>query len=166
MAIFLPSNVVLMTTPQASKGWAPVTSSVLCQPVLHRTRCRSQLLFYCLTLSYDLPKRPQTLPNVYIGHRDIRADCERPMFYVGLYAAVGMFGVVLQLASAALQYTGALKASRIPFDGVFLAKTGFDFEHAPLLRSRLFITVVTYKPLSGFTTRNLKADHEFSLRGP
>ncbi|KAJ7318302.1 hypothetical protein DFH08DRAFT_942605, partial [Mycena albidolilacea] len=54
---------------------------------------------------YDLPKRPQTLPNVYIGHRDIRADCERPMFYVGLYAALGMFGVVLQLTSAVLQYT-------------------------------------------------------------
>ncbi|KAJ7862943.1 hypothetical protein B0H14DRAFT_3863054 [Mycena olivaceomarginata] len=100
-----------MATPQPSKGWSPVTSSVLCQPVLHRTRCQSQLLFYCVTLSrfkykqYDLPKRPQTLPNVYIGHRDIRADCERPMFYVGLYAALGMFGVVLQLTSAVLQYT-------------------------------------------------------------
>jgi hypothetical protein len=38
------------------------------------------------------------------------------MFYVGLYAALGMFGVVLQLTSAALQYTGALKASGIPFE--------------------------------------------------
>ncbi|KAJ7847115.1 hypothetical protein B0H14DRAFT_3138595 [Mycena olivaceomarginata] len=40
---------------------------------------------------YDLPKRPQTLPNVYIGHRDIRADCERPMFYVESNARSLMF---------------------------------------------------------------------------
>jgi hypothetical protein len=40
---------------------------------------------------------------------------ERPMFYVGVYAALGMLGVVLQLTSAALQYTGALRASRILF---------------------------------------------------
>jgi hypothetical protein len=37
------------------------------------------------------------------------------MFYVGVYAALGMLGVVLQLTSAALQYTGALRASRILF---------------------------------------------------
>ncbi|KAJ6562830.1 hypothetical protein DFH09DRAFT_1035588 [Mycena vulgaris] len=39
----------------------------------------------------------------------------RPFFYIGVYAAIGMFGVGLQLASVALQYTGALRASRILF---------------------------------------------------
>jgi len=40
---------------------------------------------------------------------------DRPMFYIGVYAAIGMFGIVLQLTSVALQYTGALRASRILF---------------------------------------------------
>ncbi|KAJ7662919.1 multidrug resistance-associated ABC transporter [Mycena rosella] len=39
----------------------------------------------------------------------------RPLFYIGVYAAIGMLGIVLQLASVALQYTGALRASRILF---------------------------------------------------
>ncbi|KAJ7619563.1 hypothetical protein FB45DRAFT_931097, partial [Roridomyces roridus] len=37
---------------------------------------------------------------------------ERPMFYVGVYAAIMCSGVVLQLVSAILQYVGALRASR------------------------------------------------------
>ncbi|KAJ7123089.1 multidrug resistance-associated ABC transporter [Mycena epipterygia] len=40
---------------------------------------------------------------------------EKPMFYIAVYAAIGMAGVVLQVGSAALQYTGALRASRILF---------------------------------------------------
>jgi hypothetical protein len=68
------------------------------------------------------------------------------MFYVGLYAALGMFGVVLQLTSAALQYTGA---SNFLVSVFSFGKDSFDFEYAPLLRSRLLITVIPYKPLSG-----------------
>jgi hypothetical protein len=33
-----------------------------------------------------------------------------PLFYIGVYAAIGMFGILLQLASVTLQYTGALRA--------------------------------------------------------
>jgi hypothetical protein len=40
---------------------------------------------------------------------------DRPMFYIGVYAAIGMLGIVIQLSSVALQYTGALRASRILF---------------------------------------------------
>ncbi|KAJ7145739.1 multidrug resistance-associated ABC transporter [Mycena epipterygia] len=40
---------------------------------------------------------------------------DRPLFYIGVYAAIGMFGIVLQLTLVALQYTGALRASRILF---------------------------------------------------
>ncbi|KAJ7282599.1 hypothetical protein C8J57DRAFT_1295798 [Mycena rebaudengoi] len=40
---------------------------------------------------------------------------ERPMFYIGVYAAIGMLGIVIQLSSVALQYTGTLRASRILF---------------------------------------------------
>ncbi|KAJ7715183.1 hypothetical protein B0H16DRAFT_1678542 [Mycena metata] len=39
----------------------------------------------------------------------------RPFFYIGIYAAIAIFGIVLQLSSLALQYTGALRASRILF---------------------------------------------------
>ncbi|KAJ7045901.1 hypothetical protein C8F04DRAFT_452844 [Mycena alexandri] len=40
---------------------------------------------------------------------------DRPLFYVGVYAAIGLFGILVQLVSTALQYTGALRASRILF---------------------------------------------------
>jgi hypothetical protein len=40
---------------------------------------------------------------------------DEPLFYVGVYAAIGVFGILVQLMSAALQYTGALRASRILF---------------------------------------------------
>ncbi|KAJ7468712.1 hypothetical protein FB451DRAFT_1560403 [Mycena latifolia] len=39
----------------------------------------------------------------------------RPLFYIGVYAAIGMFGILLQLTSVTLQFTGALRASRILF---------------------------------------------------
>ncbi|KAJ6615389.1 multidrug resistance-associated ABC transporter [Mycena sp. CBHHK59/15] len=40
---------------------------------------------------------------------------ERPLFYVGIYAALGLSGVAINLLSVALQFTGALRASRILF---------------------------------------------------
>jgi hypothetical protein len=40
---------------------------------------------------------------------------ENPMFYVGVYAALNILGVVFQLTSTALQYVGALRASRVLF---------------------------------------------------
>ncbi|KAJ6542780.1 multidrug resistance-associated ABC transporter [Mycena capillaripes] len=40
---------------------------------------------------------------------------ENPFFYIGVYAAIGMFGILTQLLSVVIQYTGALRASRILF---------------------------------------------------
>jgi ABC-type multidrug transport system fused ATPase/permease subunit len=38
-----------------------------------------------------------------------------PMFYVGVYAAIGLSAVVITLLSSIVQYLGALRASRILF---------------------------------------------------
>ncbi|KZS94266.1 hypothetical protein SISNIDRAFT_454002 [Sistotremastrum niveocremeum HHB9708] len=40
---------------------------------------------------------------------------EHPLFYVGIYAAIGFGGALFNVASNAVQYTGALRASRILF---------------------------------------------------
>lgn len=43
-----------------------------------------------------------TLPGVY----------EHPLFYVGVYAAIGLANVIVGVSSTIAQYTGALRASR------------------------------------------------------
>ncbi|GAW07489.1 multidrug resistance-associated ABC transporter [Lentinula edodes] len=45
------------------------------------------------------------LPSVY----------DNPMFYVGVYAAIGVLNALLSVIATAIQYTGALRASRILF---------------------------------------------------
>ncbi|KAF9070335.1 multidrug resistance-associated ABC transporter [Rhodocollybia butyracea] len=45
------------------------------------------------------------LPNVF----------EHPMFYVGVYAGIGVINALVSVLAAAVQYTGALRASRILF---------------------------------------------------
>lgn len=40
---------------------------------------------------------------------------ERPLFYVGIYAAIGLTTAFVGLCSVAAQYTGALRASRVLF---------------------------------------------------
>ncbi|KIY50596.1 hypothetical protein FISHEDRAFT_39032 [Fistulina hepatica ATCC 64428] len=39
----------------------------------------------------------------------------RPMFYIGIYAAIGLASVLVNVGSVAAQYSGALRASRILF---------------------------------------------------
>ena len=40
---------------------------------------------------------------------------EKPLFYVGVYALIGLASVLVSLCSVATQYTGALRASRLLF---------------------------------------------------
>jgi hypothetical protein len=40
---------------------------------------------------------------------------EHPLFYVGVYAAIGLTTAFVSLCSVATQYTGALRASRLLF---------------------------------------------------
>jgi hypothetical protein len=40
---------------------------------------------------------------------------EHPLFYVGVYAAIGLSTAFVTLCSVAAQYTGALRASRLLF---------------------------------------------------
>ncbi|KAJ6507515.1 hypothetical protein DFH09DRAFT_1050573 [Mycena vulgaris] len=53
----------------------------------------------------------------------------RPLFYICVYAAICMVGMVLRLTSVALQYTGSLRASRILFKGflVTVVRATFRF---------------------------------------
>ncbi|KAJ7303772.1 hypothetical protein DFH08DRAFT_793782 [Mycena albidolilacea] len=63
---------------------------------------------------------------------------ERPMFYVSVYAVLGMVGVILQLISATLQFTGALRASRILFKRllVTVVRATFRYSSSPTLARR------------------------------
>ena|SRR6266540_7190072 len=40
---------------------------------------------------------------------------EQPLFYVGIYAAIGLASALASVLSVTAQYTGALRASRILF---------------------------------------------------
>lgn len=40
---------------------------------------------------------------------------EHPMFYVGIYAALGLIAALMSLTSRAIQFTGAIRAARIMF---------------------------------------------------
>lgn len=55
-----------------------------------------------------LPARPFNLPDAH----------EHPLFYVGIYASIGLCTTLISVSSAAAQYTGALKASRTLFKWV------------------------------------------------
>ncbi|KAJ7041095.1 P-loop containing nucleoside triphosphate hydrolase protein [Mycena alexandri] len=50
-----------------------------------------------------------------------------PFFYIGVYAAIAIFGIVLRLSSLALQYTAALRASRILFKRLLISVVGATF---------------------------------------
>ncbi len=41
---------------------------------------------------------------------------EHPLFYVGVYAAIGIGGAIVSVMSTTAQFTGALRASRILFE--------------------------------------------------
>ena len=53
--------------------------------------------------------------NIFSFTIDWPKATERPLFYVGVYAAIGMGGVLANILSVSAQYTGALRASRILF---------------------------------------------------
>lgn len=40
---------------------------------------------------------------------------ERPLFYVGVYAGIGLATAIVSITSVIAQYTGALRASRVLF---------------------------------------------------
>lgn len=46
---------------------------------------------------------------------------ERPLFYIGIYAAIGLATAVASLTSIIAQYTGALRASRLIFKRLLVA---------------------------------------------
>ncbi|THH08106.1 hypothetical protein EW145_g2928 [Phellinidium pouzarii] len=57
-----------------------------------------------------------------VGLKDhLPSAYEHPLFYVGVYAAIGLFTVVISITSVATQYTGALRASRILFKQLLIA---------------------------------------------
>ncbi|KAI0317356.1 ABC transporter type 1, transmembrane domain-containing protein [Amylostereum chailletii] len=56
-------------------------------------------------LSYDSP-RVGSLPSAQ----------EKPLFYVGVYASIGLLTALMTIMSTIVQYTGALRASRLLFE--------------------------------------------------
>ncbi|KAJ7508941.1 hypothetical protein B0H11DRAFT_2169002 [Mycena galericulata] len=66
---------------------------------------------------------------------ELPSAVEHPLFYVGIYAAIGLTTAFVGLCSVAAQYTGALRASRTLFDfhdttplGRMLNRFGSDME--------------------------------------
>ncbi|KAJ7863247.1 hypothetical protein B0H13DRAFT_2237135 [Mycena leptocephala] len=66
------------------------------------------------SLLTDLPSSPY-LHSTGWRTTGLPSAADEPFFYIGVYAAIGMFGILLRLVLVALQYVGALRASRILF---------------------------------------------------
>jgi hypothetical protein len=58
----------------------------------------------------------QTLPHATsLFGIDLPPASEQPLFYISVYAAIGLASAVASVLSVTAQYTGALRASRILF---------------------------------------------------
>ena len=70
-------------------------------------------------LHFQLPHSHQSAFSVRSFFRiDWPSASEHPLFYVGIYAAIGLLNALCTLLSVAAQYTGALRASRVLFKWV------------------------------------------------
>lgn len=59
---------------------------------------------------------PSSLPMFSVKSIfDLPSVFEHPMFYVGVYAGIGVLNALVSVIASAVQYTGALRASRILF---------------------------------------------------
>ena len=65
---------------------------------------------------------------------------EHPLFYVGVYAAIGLGSALANVLSVSAQYVGALRASRTLFERVILISS-LDPTHSLKFR-QLLVTVV------------------------
>jgi hypothetical protein len=69
---------------------------------------------YFLYHSYVYPVLTQSM-SILSFRVDWPKAAEHPLFYVGVYAAIGLASALASILSAAAQYTGALRASKILF---------------------------------------------------
>ena len=71
------------------------------------------LIYYQISHSYQ--SVPSTRSPFDI---DLPSASHHPLFYVGIYAAIGLLHALCTVSSVAAQYTGALRASRVLFKWV------------------------------------------------
>ena len=70
-------------------------------------------------LHFQLPHLLQSAFSTRgLFHIDWPSASEHPLFYVGIYAAIGLSSALCTLLSVGAQYTGALRASRVLFKWV------------------------------------------------
>ena len=70
-------------------------------------------------MHYQLSHSYQSVPSIRsLFNIDWPSASQHPLFYVGIYAAIGLLHALCTILSAAAQYTGALRASRVLFKWV------------------------------------------------
>ncbi|KIJ35944.1 hypothetical protein M422DRAFT_782369 [Sphaerobolus stellatus SS14] len=70
---------------------------------------------------YQMSK-PRFTSSSFTSTKDNLPNAEQhPLFYVGIYAAISIAGLLLQIMSAIAQFGGALRASRILFEKLLIA---------------------------------------------
>ncbi|KAJ7717556.1 P-loop containing nucleoside triphosphate hydrolase protein [Mycena metata] len=84
-------------------------------------------------------------------HKDGRLPkaSDQPLFYVGVYAAIGLFGILVHLIVVALQWTGAVRAARILFKRLLVSvvRATFSVLFPPFLLPASIITFL-YRSLA------------------
>jgi hypothetical protein len=58
---------------------------------------------------------------------DLPNPVKHPLFYIGVYAVIGLGIALVGVVSVVAQYTGALRASRILFKWVFILCLGCGY---------------------------------------
>ncbi|KAJ7062906.1 hypothetical protein C8F01DRAFT_986153 [Mycena amicta] len=102
------------------KFWAAGYESSPNMHVMHTYSAydRASQVFFLPSSNAGIPSASVTsLPNA----------ATHPLFYIGVYTAIGMTGVVLQLLGGWVQFTGALRASRVLFRKLLVTVTRATF---------------------------------------
>ncbi|KAJ7725290.1 hypothetical protein DFH07DRAFT_970902 [Mycena maculata] len=107
-----------------------------------------------ITLTSGLPHSPHFHSMAWSPDSRFPSASDRPMFYVGVYAAIGLSALVLQLFSVSLQYIGALRASRILFQKLLVTVVRATFRfHDTTPQGKPFFPETSPKDFATIDTR-------------
>ncbi len=79
---------------------------------------------------------------------------ERPLFYVGVYSALGLGSAFLGVLTAIVQYTGALRASRVLFKQLLFSVVRATMRWHDTTPQGIFTCISFYQYIHGCLTRS------------
>jgi len=91
------------------------------------------------------PQSPSVFSTAKYAKPDWPNAIQHPLFYIGVYAGIGLVNVLVGISATIAQYTGALRASRVFFRYV---SNHFYFDTPDLEQATLDECGTSYVPVS------------------